>query len=126
MLLHFVGSLNTSGKALYCCFWLLYVSHLSLKVFYPLKSVKIFNSEYKKPIYISVILFVLLIGIVPSVALATTGPNYRVNEFPPTHCVIGSTYRIYALGLPVFLSTTTMMILMSLIMYRLHTVSLIM
>ena len=124
MLLHFVGSLELSGILLYSYFWLLYVFHLSLKVFYPLKSAKLFDSNYMKLIYISALLIAFLIGIVPSVALATTGPNYRVTGFPPTHCVIDSSYRIYALGLPVLLTTSTMMILMIFIVYILHTVSL--
>ena len=121
----FVGSLITSGVTTYTYFWLLYVSHLGLKVFYPLKSAKFFNSDYSRIIYITEVLIVFLIGTIPSIILAAVGSNYTVIGFPPTYCAINSTYRIYVTVFPLLITNCTSVILMLLVIYRLHMVSLI-
>ena len=120
----FVGSLTVTGVVLYAYFWLLYVCHLALKVFYPLKSAKIFNSDHSRIICIAAILIIFLIGTVPSIILATVGSNYRIIGFPPIYCGIGLTYRIYVLVIPIMVTNSAIVILMLLIVYSLHTVSL--
>jgi len=119
---HFVGSTIISGVVICGYFWLLYVCHLALKVFYPLKSAKLFKSDYSRIIYIAEILTILLIGSIPAIVLAI-GSNYRIISFPPIYCGVDSTYRIYVLFIPVLVTNGTMMILMSLVVYSLHIVS---
>ena len=119
----FVGGLITSGLVIYTYFWLLYVCHLAIKVFYPLKSAKLFNSDYSRIIYITEILIVFLVGIIPSIILAAVGSNYTVIGFPPINCAINSTYRIYVIVIPVLVTNGSSVILMLLVIYRLHKVS---
>ena len=111
-----------SGVVIYGYFWLLYVCHLALKVFYPLKSTKLFASDYSRIIYIAEILIILIVGTLPAIVLAT-GSNYRIISFPPIFCGVDLTYRTYVLLIPVLVIDGTMMILMSLVVYRLHIVS---
>jgi len=117
-----IGSLIISGVVIYGYFWLLYVCHLALKVFYPLKSAKHFESDYRRIIYITEILIILLVGATPAIVLAT-GSNYRIISFPPIYCGVDLAYRIYVLLIPVLVTNGSMMILMSLIVYSLHIVS---
>ena len=106
-------------------FWLLYVCHLALKVFYPLKSARLFNSDYSRIIWITEVLIVLVVGTVPSIIFAIVGSNnYTVIGFPPIFCAIGSTYRIYMLVFPVMVTNSVIVTLMILIVYKLHMVSL--
>ena len=93
-------------------------------MFYPLKSDKLFNSDYSRIIYITEVLIVFLIGIIPSIMLATVGSNYRIIGFPPIYCGLDLTYRIYVLVFPVLITNSAMIILMLLVVYRLHMVSL--
>ena len=120
----FVGILTTSAIVIYTYFWLLYVCHLALKVFYPMKSVRFFNSDHSRIIYIAEILIILLIGTVPSIIVATVGSNYGTIGFPVIYCAINSTYRIYVIVLPVLVTNGASVILMLLVIYRLHLVSL--
>ena len=120
----FTGVLITSGVLLYTYFWLLYVCHLALKVFYPLKSAKLFDSDYSRIIYITEVTIVFLIATVPLIVLAAVGSNYTVIGFPPTFCTIGSTYRIYVVVFPVLVTTSVFVTLMLLVVYQLHMVSL--
>ena len=118
-----VGSVTISGAVIYGYLWLLFVCHLALKVFYPLKSAKLFTSNYSKIIYITGIVIILLIGALPPFVLATGSSNYRIISFPPIYCGVDSAYRIYVLVIPILISNGTMTILMSLVVYKLHMVS---
>ena len=100
----------------------MYVSHLALKVFYPMRSAKLSSSEYRRIIYITEVLIALLIGIIPAIVLAA-GSNYRIISFPPIFCAGDLRYRIYVVVIPVLLTNSIMIILMLLIVHRLHTVS---
>ena len=129
MLYCIVGILITSGIVLFTYFWLLYVCHLALKVFYPLRSANPINSRpnYNSRIIRTVeVLIIFLIGIVPSIIFASVGSNnYAVIGFPPIFCAIDSTYRIYVLVIPVLIANGASVLLMLLVIYKLHTVSLI-
>ena len=120
----YVGSLAASLIVIYSYFWLLFVCHLALKVFYPLKSAKFFNSDHSRIIYIAEILIVFLIGTIPSIILATVGSNYGVIGFPPIYCALNSTYRFYVIFTPVLVTNCASGILMLLVICRLHLVSL--
>ena len=93
-------------------------------MFYPLKSAKFFNSDYSRIIYITEVLIVFLIGIIPSVILATVGSGYGVNGFPSLYCIVNSTYRFYVMIIPTLITNGSGIILMLLVIYRLHVVSL--
>ena len=119
-----LGTLVISGIVLYSYFWLLFVCHLALKVFYPLKSAKFIDSNYSKKIYIAEVLILFLIGTVPSIVLAA-GSNYRLIGFPPIYCGADSAFQFYVIILPVLISNCANMMLMLFVIYRLHMVSLI-
>ena len=93
-------------------------------MFYPLKSAKLFNSDYSRIIYITEVLIVFLIGIIPSVILAAVGSSYTVIGFPPLYCAINSTFRFYVTVIPILTTNSSGLILMLLVIYRLHMVSL--
>ena len=93
-------------------------------MFYPLKSAKFFNSDYSRIIYITEVLIVFLIGIIPSVILAAVGSSYGVIGFPPLYCAINSTYTFYVTVIPILITNSSSVILMLLVIYRLHMVSL--
>ena len=118
----FVGCLATIGILLYFYFWLLYTCHLALKLFFPLRSDKLFNSDYSRVIYIAECLFVCIIAVIPPVIAATLS-KYRTVSFPPTNCVIDETVRIYILIIPTLIAIGISKILMVLVLYKLHTVS---
>ena len=119
----YIGVLIISGALLYSYFWLLYICHLALKVFYPLRSAKLFKSHHSRVIYIAEVLVVFLIATVPSIILAIIGQNYNIIGFPPTFCVIDTTYRIYVIVIPILVTSCVSIILMSLVIYRLHMVN---
>ena len=120
----YVGSLAASLIVIYSYFWLLFVCHLALRVFYPLKSAKLFNSDHSRIIYIVEVLIVFLIGTIPSITLATVGSNYGLIEFPGVFCALNSPYRFYVIVAPVLVTNCTSGILMLLVIYRLHLISL--
>ena len=93
-------------------------------MFYPLKSAKLFNSDYSRIIYITKVLIGLLIGIIPSVVLAAIGSGHTVIGFPPIYCGTNSTYRFYVTVIPILITNGSSVTLMLLIIYRLHMVSL--
>ena len=118
-----VGSLLSSGTVLFSFFWVLYTSHLVLKLSHPLRSFKIFHSDYSKAIYIAEILIALFIASAPSVVGAGLS-KYRIVSFSPTHCEIYGAYRFYSLILPVMIAVCVSVILMMLALYKIHVVSL--
>ena len=118
----FTGIVATSGILLYAYFWLLYVFHLALKVFYPLKSAKFLSPGYSRKIYITEA-SVALIVIAPTIILAFVGPGYAINGFPPIFCAISSDYRVYVIVIPVVVTDTVIVTLMIFVVYRLHVVS---
>ena len=114
-----IGCLVTSAFVVYAYFWLLYISHLALTIFYPLKSIKLFNS---KAIYIIELSLVFVTGITPSIVSAALS-HYEILFFPPTQCGNNDAIRFYEVILPTMICITICGILMLLILYKIHVVS---
>ena len=114
----------SAGTLLYAYFWLLYICHLTLKIFYPLTSAKLLNSHYKRVIYIVGILTGIFITIVPSI-VNTILSNYEIISFPPVQC--GNSNRtnlFYTSVLPTITVVCLCGIMMALTLYKIHVVSL--
>ena len=112
-----------TGTLLYTYFWLLYICHLTLKVFFPLKSAKLFNSDYSRIVYITEILIGTFIATTPSI-VNTVLSNYEIIVFPPIQCGNSNrTYFFYTLLVPVITMVSACGILMSLTLYKIHLVS---
>ena len=108
---------------LYTYFWLLYVCHLTVKVFFPLKSAKLFNSDYSRIVYITEILIGTFIATIPPI-VNTVLWNYEIIVFPPMQCGNSNrTYFFYTLLVPVITMVSACGILMSLTLYKIHLVS---
>ena len=111
---------------LYCYFWLLYTFHLALKIFYPLKSAKLFNSRYSKAVYIIAVLIGFFIATAPPIVSAGLS-NYEIVTFPPVQCGNSNrAYFFYASVVPIMTTICASMILMLLTLYKIHVVSLMM
>ena len=121
----FVGSVVLSALIAIIYFCLLYYCHLAIKVFYPMKSAKIFNSEYSRTLYIAEVVIVILFATVPQIVFALVGSSYNMIEFPPLYCAYTPERRIYGYTIPVLVGNGASVIIMLLVIYRLHMVSLI-
>ena len=115
------GCLVTSGLIMYAYFWLLYICHLSLNIFYPLKSTKLFNSDYSRIIYIVEFTIIFVIATTPSVVNAALS-RYEISAFPPILCISNHTTRFYELILPTMICITVFGILMLSMLYKIHVV----
>ena len=82
----FVGTVLSSGIVIYSCLGTVFVVHLAIKLFYPIKSSKLFNSEHSRKIFIAKVVITFFIGSVPSILIAAIGPNYEIVTYPPIHC----------------------------------------
>ena len=109
---------------MYAYFWLLYICHLALHIFYPLKSAKILNSDYKRVIYIVEFTIIFVIGTTPSIVGATLS-YYEILFFPPTQCGSNDAFRFYEIILPIMICVIACGILMLLTLYKIHVVGLI-
>ena len=117
-----IGFLISSGLTLCSCFWSLYVCHLALRMLFPLKSAKLFNSDYSRAIYIAEILFVLLIATIPSIVSAGLS-KYKISSFPPTMCRSSGELHLYDTVIPIMSTLCFTIILMLLVLYKIHLVS---
>ena len=117
-----VGLVISSALVLYSCLWLLYVFHLALKLFYPLKSAKLSNSVHRRAIVIAEILTMFLVSTLPSVVVAGVS-DYKIRTFPPLFCGSDRSYRFYTTAIPILTSVCISLILMLLVIYRIHMVS---
>lgn len=125
LIIHFcIGCLVTSGFVVYAYIWLLYIIHLAICMFYPLKSAKFFSSDYKRIIYIVELLLIFVIGTTPSIVDAIPS-NYKILYFPPTLCGNSDGVRFYKVVLPIMICVTIGGILMLLTLYKIHVVSLL-
>ena len=122
--LSFVGTVVVSGAVLYSYLWSLYVVHLALKLFYPIKSDKLFKSDHRRKIFIAEVLIVFLIATIPSILVATVGPNYKIATFPPIYCANDGVYLLLLSVIPNLITSFVNHILILLILYKLHIVSL--
>ena len=117
-----IGFLISTGTALYGYFWFLYVCHLALRMLFPLKSAKFFNSDYSRAIYIAEILLVLLIATIPSIVSAGLS-KYKISSFPPTMCRSYGELHLYDTVIPIMSTLCFTIILMLLVLYKIHLVS---
>ena len=117
-----IGFMVTSGIVLYAFFWLLYIFHLTLRLVYPLKSAKLNNSAYGKKIYALEVLIVVVISTVPYIVFASTS-TYQISRFPPDYCSYNTTYHFYGTFIPTLITGCVGLILMLLVLYKLHIVS---
>ena len=121
--MHFcIGFLISSGVTLCSCFWFLYACHLALRMLFPFKSAKLFNSDYSRAIYIAEILIVLIIATIPSIVSAGLS-KYKISTFPPTMCRSHGEFHLYDTIIPVMSTSCFTMILMILALYKIHLVS---
>ena len=117
------GFLILSGTNLYSLFWLLYISHLALKIFYPLKSIQVFNSDHSREVFIAEILIAFFIATAPSIVSIGLS-NIGIVTFPPIQCGNSNrTYCFYTAVLPVMIVTCISGSLMILALYKLHMVN---
>ena len=116
--------MTTSGLLVYTYFWLLYISHLALKIFYPLKSAKLFNSDYSTAIFIAELLVIVIVGTTPAIVNAGLS-KYDILVFPSSQCGNDDTIRFYVLILPIMICVLIAGIVMLLAVYKIHVVSLV-
>ena len=112
----------TSGITLYGLFWDIYILHLAVKLLYPLKSVKLDRSDYSRKVHILEILTVFVIGTTPYIVFASTS-QYEAVIFPPFYCAYNTIYLFYGTVLPTLIIGCFGLILMLLVLYKLHIVS---
>ena len=118
-----VGSLLSSETVLFSLFWVLYTFHLALKLSCPLKSTKIFDSDYSRVICIAEVLIIFFIAIVPSIVGAGLS-KYRKVFFTSGHCESFGAFRFYSLIIPVMVAVCVSVLFMLLALYTIHVVSL--
>ena len=121
---HFLGVVFFSGLVLYSLFWLLYIFHLALKLFFPLKSAKLSNSGYARIVYIAEFMIAFLIGTCPSI-IGGAISGYNIKRFPPIYCdgFDDHAYIFYSVTIPILTAVCISLILMILILYKVHVVS---
>ena len=108
---------------MYSLFWLLYISHLALKIFYPLKSIQLFNSDHSREIFIAEVLIICFIATAPSV-VSIGMSNIGIVTFPPIQCGNSNRmYYFYTAVFPIMIVTCISGILMILTLHKLHMVS---
>ena len=117
-----IGCLIVFGVVLSGYFWILYIFHLVLKLVYPLKSAKLFDSDYKRAIFTVEVLSVLFIATVPSVVNAGLSKN-RISTFPPTYCESYGAYHFYSVIIPIMTAVCVNALLMLVALYKVHVVS---
>ena len=119
----YTGTLILSGIVLYSYYWCLYVIHLTIKLFYPMKSDILFKSDHRRKIFIAEVLIAFLVGISPAILIAIAGPNYRSTTYPPIFCGIYGIYLFYASMIPNLITGFISHGLVILIVHKLHIVS---
>ena len=120
-----VGTVLLSGIAVYSYLWNLYVIHLAIKLFFPIKSSKLFKSDHSTKIFIAEVVIVFIVGSVPSILIGTVGPNYEIVTYPPIFCGSNGLALLLASVFPHLIVSFISHTLILLILYKLHIVSLI-
>ena len=113
-------SVGTMLSSVYTYLWTVYIVHLAIKLFYPIKSSKIFNSDYSRKVFIGEVIIVFVIGSVPSLLLATVGPDYEIVTFPPLFCGSGGVSLLFVSVLPNLIAAFISHTLFLLILHKLH------
>ena len=122
ILIIFLGCLFFTGVVLYSYIWLIYIIHLALRLFYPLKSAKLSNSGYSKTIYVGEVSLALLIASIPPIVNAGLS-KYNIVTYPPLYCANTDTDNFYSTTVPILISVFISLILMLLVLYKIHIVS---
>ena len=117
-----VGCLFFCGLVLYSYIWLIYIIHLAMRLFYPLKSAKLSNSGYSRAIYTGEVLTALFIAAIPPIINAGLS-KYRIAIYPPLYCANTDTDNFYLTTLPILISVFISLVLMLLVLYKVHVVS---
>ena len=117
-----VGTIISSGANVYSYLWNLYVVHLAIKLFYPIKSFKLFNSDHSRKIFIAEVVIVFIVGSVPSILIATVGPNYQIVTNPPIYCGSDGVPLLLVSVFPNLIVSFISHTLILLILYKLHIV----
>ena len=114
----------TSGSVIYSYLWTVYVVHLAIKLFYPIKSSKLFNSDHSRKAFIAEVVIVFVIGSVPSILIAAIGPDYEIATYPPIYCGSDGLSLLIVSVVPNLFAGFISHTLILLILYKLHIVSL--
>ena len=108
----FTGFTFQAGFLIFSGFWLLFVTHLFLKLVYPLQLHNFDKYKHRTKIHILEIVAVLLIGLlIPSIVVGTS--DYGIVNFPPTQCSADVEVTFYTLILPtIFIQGAGMMLIL--------------
>ena len=120
-----LGTILSSGSIVYGYLWNLYVVHLAIKLFFPIKSSKLFKSDHSRKIFITEVVIVFIVGSVPSILIATVGPHYEIVTYPSLHCQSDGVSLLLVSVFPNLIVSFISHTLILLILYKLHVVSLI-
>ena len=119
------GVILLSGIVVYTYLWNLYVVHLVIKLFFPIKSSILFESDHSRKFFITEVVIVFIVGSVPSILIATVGPNYEIVTYPPILCGSSGVPLLLTSVFPGLIVSFISHTLILLILYKLHIVSLI-
>ena len=96
---------------------------MALKIFYPLKSIQLFNSDHSREIFIAEVVIIFFITTAPSV-VSIGMSNIGIVTFPPIQCGNSDrTYYFYTAVFPIMIVTCISGVLMILTLHKLHMVS---
>ena len=90
-----------------------------------MKSSKLFKSDHSRKIFITEVVIIFIVGSVPSILIATVGPNYEIVTYPPILCLSTGLALLLASVFPNMIVSFISHTLILLIFYKLHIVSLI-
>ena len=96
-----------------------YTYHL---VSQPKYSIQLDRLHHTKKFYYFEIGFVLTIGTVPYIVLASFS-EFQIGDFPPQFCVLTPAGNFYGIVLPTLIVNCTTVIILLLILYHVHVVS---
>ena len=119
-----VGTIISAGSIVYSYLWNLYVVHLAIKLFFPIRSSKLFKSDHSRKIFIAEVVIVFIVGSVPSILIVTVGPNYEIVTNPPIYCGSDGVPLLLVSVFPNLIVSFISHTLILLILYKLHIVSL--
>ena len=100
----------------------MYVFHLLLKLAYPTKSIKLDELHYSMKIYYIEVVCAFIVGTVPYIILASLS-KFQIVNFPPLYCGGDATGTFYGIILPTVVLNCTTLILLLIVLYHIHTVS---
>ena len=118
----FAGFTYQAGILIFSGFWLLFITHLFLKLVFPIHFRRFESSKYRTKVHILEIVIVLLVGIlIPAIVVGTV--EYNIVNFPPTECAANVEVTFYTLILPTVIIQGTGMFLILFSFISIHRVS---